>query len=640
MAGYIDGFTAVVEEHLAECASEALGLPVRACREVIRAALPAVLEGMVALGRERGEDALLAAVRSNTLDVWLSEDLLASCAPGSTTTEAAAAFPGLIAHSLFGSRRGALVDTLAAEGRMPPADAAQVLDAVVLTFGAFLRAGIASSGPRGAALVRELEEESTAARRRMTSGVAVAMDAVPADRSEVSTSPPGAVAVSVAADHAPAMGMFPVVRSWPPVGETDTRVDQLAMRVAAAYDSFKRTTVAAARTEPPPLRPYSARGEIRLRWATAAIAMVAVVLCVRADVAPQSAGSGTGLRTTSRGAPGDQASASPLRATGPGAHPVYSLRLLCPAEQAPRCADITRLAAAKAGIEIGVIPAAHLLGDLEWMSRRGDDGEHHAADLAVARYDALQEMRERARRGDGDAQRLVSTLQIVTPLFTEEVHFFARAGDPMSRIDQIRNKRINVGPYGSSGALTARLIYRQMFGAPIPRESESFFVAEAALRKLVEDRTIDVVVAVGGQPLELVGRLDPALRQKVKLLALDVNDPDSRRALEGYFNATVWPASYPGWLTAKVSTFSVLSFLVTSIPGDAAARAPIDALAASLCTNLGVLRATGHPKWREFQPGLILDTGFAYFAPGGQQFQACADAASKQAGTTPAGTRG
>lgn len=239
--------------------------------------------------------------------------------------------------------------------------------------------------------------------------------------------------------------------------------------------------------------------------------------------------------------------------------------------------------------------------------------------LAVLPYDFLQTLRSAKSTRPG----LLERLHIVMPLHTQEIHFLVRADSPLRSVHEIRGRRINIGPADSAGALTARLLYQRMFEQTLAYGNTYTFDHAEALRRLVRDRSIDVLIVVAAQPAQWIAELPDSVRQSVKLLALDRNNPASERAVAAYLPTSVHATSYRNWLQQDVPTLAVMDVLVSEEPRDGSSQKVVDEVAASLCAKLPALQRAGHPKWREVQPGLELPMGFPYSAAALTRFQLC-----------------
>jgi TRAP-type uncharacterized transport system substrate-binding protein len=271
-------------------------------------------------------------------------------------------------------------------------------------------------------------------------------------------------------------------------------------------------------------------------------------------------------------------------------------------------ADLGRLTAAERSVQI-----VHRADMLSWP----DD---NAARLAIVRYEALEAAnRSRARTGDRS-----DMLRVVTPLYTEEIHLIARRDSPLTFVHEIRDAKLNVGPSTGSRGLTAARLYERMFGTPIPQANLSFFGDDEALNRLVNDKSIDAMIVVAGQPSAWLADIPPALASSIKLLRHDRQHPAGQKAIEAYLPTTIRRQSYGKWLGENTPALATMAFLVGAEGSSAEAHERFDLFARSFCRNLERLRVSGHPKWREVQLGFDIDTGWPYSARAKSAFQACA----------------
>jgi TRAP-type uncharacterized transport system substrate-binding protein len=222
-------------------------------------------------------------------------------------------------------------------------------------------------------------------------------------------------------------------------------------------------------------------------------------------------------------------------------------------------------------------------------------------------------------------------LRLIMPLYDEEIYFVVRADSPMTHIQEVKDKKIGIGPIGSGTALSARTVYQLMFGEPMPAANAQYLSNEDALTQLTVDKSIDVAVIVAGQPAKLFADMKPEARSYIKILSLDPAAPETAKAQKTYFPAIIRAASYPAWLQADVPTLSIKAYLVTYDYGLQSTVAGLDRFADSLCSNFGQLQAHGHPKWKEVRLDLPpLGQGWRYYAPMEKRLRACI---AGQAGT-------
>ena len=280
--------------------------------------------------------------------------------------------------------------------------------------------------------------------------------------------------------------------------------------------------------------------------------------------------------------------------------------------------DVASFIAAPAGIDLQVLPSA---GSAENVRRlRYEPGVR----LAIVQSDVYQAFLDLAREGNREAGDMIRPLRVIMPLYNEEIYFIARADSDLNYVHEIRDARINAGELGSGTALTTSTLYRLLFSRPLPDGRTTFFSNENALVKLIDDKTVDVVAVVAGQPAKLLVDMKPEARQFIKLLKVDSLHPLTNLVQRTYFPATVRATSYPNVLTEDVPSFAVRAFLVTYDYNLKQTKESLTRLAHSLCENFASLRTKGHPKWREVELALPnLGRGWFYYAPTAREIRSC-----------------
>lgn len=280
--------------------------------------------------------------------------------------------------------------------------------------------------------------------------------------------------------------------------------------------------------------------------------------------------------------------------------------------------DLAKYVAEPAGIKLEVLESK---GSAENVNRmRFEPG----VKLALVQSDVFQAFLDEARAGNAEAGNIVKPLRLIMPLYDEEIYFVARADSPLETINQIKNKKIGVGPLGSGTALTARTLYQLMFGEPISPANARYLSNEDALAQLTVDKSIDVAVVVAGQPAKLFSDMKPEARKFIKLLRLDDAAPESARARKTYYPALIRASNYSSWLTEDVPSLSVKAYLVTYDYGLQSTVSNLVRFADSLCSNFGQLQANGHPKWQQVKLELPpLQQGWRYYGPMEKHLRAC-----------------
>ena len=289
--------------------------------------------------------------------------------------------------------------------------------------------------------------------------------------------------------------------------------------------------------------------------------------------------------------------------------------------------DIAKFVAPAAGIDLAVLPSA---GSAENVRRlRNEPG----VKFAMVQSDVYQAFIDADKAGNAEAGVLIRPLRVIMPLYFEEIYFIVRADAEINFVHEIKDSRINVGPLLSGTAMSATTLYRQMFGEPIAETHTSYFTNEEALVKLTDDKSVDVVVVVAGQPARLLAEMKPEARALIKLLKFDPTQPESRAALKTYFAATVRATSYPNLLTADLPGLAVKAYLVTYDYALGSTVGQLRKFARALCSNFATLQASGHPKWREVELAWPeLGRGWLYYPPMAQELKACV---GSKAGATP-----
>jgi hypothetical protein len=144
------------------------------------------------------------------------------------------------------------------------------------------------------------------------------------------------------------------------------------------------------------------------------------------------------------------------------------------------------------------------------------------------------------------------------------------------------------------------------------------------LVKLTGDKSVDVVMIVGGQPMKLLADMKPEAKQLLKLLKFDAKNPVGADALKTYFPATIRVSSYPNLLTEDMPGLAVKAFLVTYDYNLQQTVQYLTRFAKSLCQNFSTLQEKGHPKWKDVELSLPdLGKGWSYYQPTAKQIRAC-----------------
>jgi hypothetical protein len=280
--------------------------------------------------------------------------------------------------------------------------------------------------------------------------------------------------------------------------------------------------------------------------------------------------------------------------------------------------DLAKFVASDADISLEVLPSA---GSAENVHRlRYEPG----VKFALVQSDVYQAFINQGAAGNAEAAAIIKPLRLIMPLYNEEIYFIARSDSPLNFVHEIKDAKINVGPLQSGTAMSATTIYRLMFNQAMADDSTSFLSNEDALVKLVSDKSLDVVIAVAGQPAKLLTDMKPEARSLIKMLKIDPNHPATKAALKTYFASTVLAANYANLLTEDVPGFAVKAFLVTYDYSLNTTVAHLGRFARSMCQNFGTLQTQGHPKWKEVELAMPeVGKGWLYSPPTAREFKRC-----------------
>ena len=302
----------------------------------------------------------------------------------------------------------------------------------------------------------------------------------------------------------------------------------------------------------------------------------------------------------------------------PGAAPIPPVRI-----HAVLLADADNATDDRIAREFAKIVVSASGGDLSVRPLRGLAGR--ASEAALPRLAIVPNSTLREAKLATLAKRTDQTMQVVTPLYAGEMYFIARASSPLSFIHEIRGWEINIGPPSGTRAANAQLAYREMFDVPMPKTTSSNDEVQEAMRKLVDDEGVDVVVLVAPQPAFWHSLVTAQIGHAIKLLKLDRGNPASLRALQSFVPTTVHATAEFPWRGPDMETLAVMSFLVALDPPSHAEDSLLRGVAQALCANLPALRLNGDPKWRQVQLGSQPEAGWPYSRPAQAAFRACGE---------------
>lgn len=206
-----------------------------------------------------------------------------------------------------------------------------------------------------------------------------------------------------------------------------------------------------------------------------------------------------------------------------------------------------------------------------------------------------------SRSESPEMRQLAGRLRLIFPFYNEEVHLFANKS--VQTFNDLQGKRVAVGEPGSGTWLTA-INLLQLTGV---KPAEMLNIAPLQGVTAVLKGEADAMFYVAGKPVNLftkVGNLInkpefAAMLNNVHFVPLD--DP---RMLKEYQPAKVSQADYD-WLPGEVPTIAVKAVLMSfdfsgkQSPYFVQRCGQLAKLGQAIRSNIGQLRQTGHPKWKE-----------------------------------------
>ena len=185
-------------------------------------------------------------------------------------------------------------------------------------------------------------------------------------------------------------------------------------------------------------------------------------------------------------------------------------------------------------------------------------------------------------------------IKVVLPLANEEIHLVTRKSTGLTRLDELEKKVIAIGDKNQGTYATASLIKER---------SQVFWSSrnihfDQALKELLMKR-LDAFFFVGSAPIEKLNVNPQAMVEELSLIELhDINN-----WAKYYTPDTIYTTDYK-WLEADVPTYSVRTVLVVNEAKlTKEDRIALSRLVSGIQNQFDVLKAEGHPKWKEVKLG-------------------------------------
>ncbi len=253
--------------------------------------------------------------------------------------------------------------------------------------------------------------------------------------------------------------------------------------------------------------------------------------------------------------------------------------------------DLKKLAS-QHQIDLAVIPSA---GSLENIFKVY---EYPSLQLGFSQFDSLSLVAMEAAVGEDEDSvelgKVANSLQLVLPLFYEEVHVIAKSPE-IKQMTDLNGKRVALGDVVSGAYGTAATLLELLEIKPAEERDLDAVTALEALRQ----GDIDALIQVVGAPAPLfAGPVEGT--NALHLIPIPVSEKLAKNELfQTFYRTTTIPAATYRWQESPISTIAVGAVLFTSDKGPDEVRCrAIGRFAKVMYDNLNELGRTGHPKWK------------------------------------------
>ena len=183
-----------------------------------------------------------------------------------------------------------------------------------------------------------------------------------------------------------------------------------------------------------------------------------------------------------------------------------------------------------------------------------------------------------------------NSLKVIIPLANEEIHLVTKKARNINKLQDLDSLIVAIGTKDQGTYATANVIKDR---SRVTWKSRNIHFVEA-LNELMMDR-VNAFMIVGSAPIEKLNINPQAMVEEISLVELtDFND-----WAKYYDNDTIYAKDYK-WLDKDVPTFAVRTVLIVNEAKlTDADKTAITKMVNGIKNNYDVLKAEGHPKWKE-----------------------------------------
>ena len=191
------------------------------------------------------------------------------------------------------------------------------------------------------------------------------------------------------------------------------------------------------------------------------------------------------------------------------------------------------------------------------------------------------------------------SLKVVLPLANEEIHFVSKKSFGLTKLQDLDSMTVAIGTKDQGTYATANIIKDR---SEVYWKSRNVHFVDA-MKELQLDR-VHAFMIVGSAPIEKLNVNPQVMTNELVMIELqDFND-----WAKYYGNDTIYKGDYK-WLDHDVPTFNVRTvLLVNEDKLTDADRKAVNQIVNGILNKYDVLKAEGHPKWKEVDFGASSDS--------------------------------
>ena len=261
--------------------------------------------------------------------------------------------------------------------------------------------------------------------------------------------------------------------------------------------------------------------------------------------------------------------------------------------------DIASYIAPKACINLKVIETKGSIDNIRKLKSKN----YPRVKFAIVQSDVLQFYKKllnsKIPRDRKEAKEILNKIRVIAPLYNEELHFLVNADSKLKTFSDLKNKRIVIGEPNSGTAMTAFILYKELFGEDLKYPIiQDFFSGLDSLGT----KKADAILIVAGQPVK---KLETKNKEASKLFRLLEYSEKDGNNINSYYLSTIKASSY-SWLKEDIQTLSVKSYLITYNYSKKYTQTNLYNFIKAFKDNFDYLKKiasndknTPHPKWKE-----------------------------------------